>query len=70
MFRRDNMIRHKLEVDADCLERNGVSYKDQLLDALEKNAKLEQATEAYRRECVRLLSGQKSLETIVKAISR
>ena len=37
MLRRDNMIRHKLEVDADCLERNGVSYKDQLLDALEKN---------------------------------
>ena len=63
MFRRDNMIRHKLEVDADCLERNGVSYKDQLLDALEKNAKLE-------REVLQLSRGKSSLETIVKAISR
>ena len=63
MLRRDNMIRHKLEVDADCLERNGVSYKDQLLDALEKNAKLE-------REVLQLSRGKSSLETIVKAISR
>ena len=65
MFR-DNMTwynRHKLEVDADCLERNGVSYKDQLLDALEKNAKLE-------REVLQLSRGKSSLETIVKAISR
>ena len=66
MLRRDNMNwynRHKLEVDADCLERNGVSYKDQLLDALEKNAKLE-------REVLQLSRGKSSLETIVKAISR
>ena len=63
MLRRDNMIRHKLEVDADCLERNGVSYKDQLLDALEKNVKLE-------REVLQLSRGKSSLETIVKAISR
>ena len=66
MPRRDNMTwynRHKLEVDADCLERNGVSYKDQLLDALEKNAKLE-------REVLQLSRGKSSLETIVKAISR
>ena len=66
MLRRDNMTwynRHKLEVDADCLERNGVSYKDQLLDALEKNAKLE-------REVLQLSRGKSSLETIVKAISR
>ena len=63
MLRRHNMIRHKLEVDADCLERNGVSYKDQLLDALEKNVKLE-------REVLQLSRGKSSLETIVKAISR
>ena len=66
MLRRDNMTwynRHKLEVDADCLERNGVSYKDQLLDALEKNVKLE-------REVLQLSRGKSSLETIVKAISR
>ena len=66
MLRRDNMTwynRHKLEVDADCLERNGVTYKDQLLDALEKNAKLE-------REVLQLSRGKSSLETIVKAISR
>jgi hypothetical protein len=54
---------HKLEVDADIQDRNGVSYKSQLLAALESNLNL-------RREVLRLTNQQGSLETVVKAIGR
>ena len=53
----------KLEVDADVMHRNGVSYKAQLLDALESNLNL-------RREVLRLSRSQSSLETVVKAVGR
>ena len=53
----------KLEVDADVMHRNGVSYKAQLLDALESNLNL-------RREVLRLSRSQSSLETVVKAIGK
>ncbi len=60
---RNSHIMHKLEVDADIQDRNGVSYKSQLLSALESNLNL-------RREVLRLTRQQGSLETVVKAISR
>ena len=60
---RNSHIMHKLEVDADVQDRNGVSYKAQLLSALESNLNL-------RREVLRLTRQQGSLETVVKAVSR
>lgn len=60
---RNSHIMHKLEVDADIQDRNGVSYKSQLLAALESNLNL-------RREVLRLNRQQGSLETVVKAVSR
>jgi len=53
----------KLEIDADVMHRNGVTYKAQLLDALESNLNL-------RREVLRLSRSQSSLETVVKAIGK
>ena len=60
---RNSHIMNKLEVDADIQDRNGVSYKSQLLAALESNLNL-------RREVLRLTRQQGSLETVVKAVSR
>ena len=60
---RNSHIMHKLEDDADIQDRNGVSYKSQLLAALESNLNL-------RREVLRLTRQQGSLETVVKAIGR
>ena len=60
---RNSHIMHKLEVDADIQDRNGVSYKSQLLAALESNLNL-------RREVLRLTNQQGSLETVVKAVAR
>ena len=60
---RNSHIMHKWEGDADIQDRNGVSYKSQLLAALESNLNL-------RREVLRLTRQQGSLETVVKAIGR
>ena len=60
---RNSHIMHKLEVDADIQDRNGVSYKSQLLAALESNLNL-------RREVLRLNRQRGSLETVVKAVSK